>query len=107
MPSGQSDAAWAFADAPGVSVATCWRILRGEEWIHYVSHEADDAAWQFRPHLFAPASEAAIVALKTIVALDPSVTVLSDLPVGWCAWRESKAAPWQRARKSEHELGDS
>ncbi len=84
-------------------MVTCWRILRGEEWIHFVSHDEGDGAWQFQPHLFAPESEAAVVALKTIVALDPSVSVLSDLPLGWCAWRDAKSATWQRARRSEYE----
>jgi hypothetical protein len=103
MVSARPDGAWAFADPPDVAVLTCWRILRGEEWIHYVAHDEDDGAWRFQPHLFAPESEAAVVALRTIVALDPSVSVLSDLPKGWCAWREAKGAPWRRSRTSEHE----
>jgi hypothetical protein len=103
MTAAEIDGAWAFGDPPTRDVATCWRILRGEEWIHYVAHDAGDGAWAFHPHLFAPVSESARVALKTIVALDPSVTILSDLPPGWCAWRDAKGAPWQRARQSDHE----
>ncbi len=100
MTSGQSDRTWPFADPPDVSVQTCWRILRGEEWIHYVSHDGGDGAWQFQPHGYAPQSEAATVALREIVALDPTVGVLADLPVGWCAWRDRKGAPWQRAERA-------
>ena len=101
MASAESEG-WAFQDAPDASVVTCWRILRGEEWIHFVSHDEGERGWRFQPHLLAPESESAVVALKTIVALDPSITMLSDLPTGWCAWRDGKGAPWQRARKEPH-----
>ncbi len=99
MASPESDGAWTFPDAPDANVFTCWRILRGEEWIHFVSHDESDGGWRFKPHLLAPESESAVVALKAIVALDPSIAMLADLPEGWCAWRDAKTAPWQRARK--------
>ncbi len=100
MPSRQPDRTWPFADPPNARAATCWRIIRGEEWIHYVSHEGAGGGWQFRPHGLAPESEKAVVALGEIVALDPSVRVLADLPVGWCAWRDRKGAPWVRAERT-------
>ncbi len=102
MAPAESEGAWAFRDPPDANVVTCWRILRGEEWIHFVSHDEEDGAWRFKPSLLAPESESAIVPLRTIVALDPSVALLSDLPTGWCAWRDAKSAPWQRARKEPH-----
>jgi hypothetical protein len=48
-----------------------------------------------------PASEeeAAVVGLKTLVELDPSIAILADLPLGWCAWREQPNADWQRMKK--------
>ncbi len=103
MASGDSDGAWAFPDAPDANVLTRWRILRGEEWIQYVAHDEGDYGWRFHPHLLAPESETAVVSLHTIVAIDPSVTALADLPPGWCAWRDRKTAPWQRARQADHE----
>jgi hypothetical protein len=39
--------------------------------------------------------------LKAIVAHDPSIAQLGDLPLGWCAWRESPNDPWQRAPASD------
>ncbi len=103
MGAGQADRTWPFEDPPDAAAFTCWRILRGEEWIHYVAHDEDDGGWQFQPHGFAPESEAAVVALREIVALDPSVTALADLPPGWCAWRDRKGAPWQRSERSDDE----
>ncbi len=90
---------WAFADPPNVAVFTSERILRGEDWIHYASHDADDGAWQFHPSGgITPEHEAAVVALHTIVDLDPSVNALADLPLGWHAWRPDRDAAWQRER---------
>jgi hypothetical protein len=99
MAPAESDGAWAFRDPPDAKVVTCWRILRGEEWIHFVSHEEGENGWRFQPSLLAPESESAVVALKTVVALDSSLVLLSDLPAGWCAWRDGRTAPWQRAKK--------
>ena len=93
---------WLFQDPPNVAVFTSWRILRGESWIHYVSHDEADGAWQFHPYTGpTPESEAALVALKTIVQLDSSIAVLSDLPEGWCAWRDTPDGEWIRRRKAE------
>ncbi len=101
MAPADSDGAWAFRDAPDASVVTCWRILRGEEWIQYVAHDDRDGEWRFQPNLLAPESESAVVPLRTIVALDPSIATLADLPPGWCAWRDAKDGPWQRARRTD------
>jgi hypothetical protein len=38
---------WQFADSPNVVAFTTRQILRGEHVIDYVSHDADDGAWQF------------------------------------------------------------
>ncbi len=103
MVPGEPDLTWPFEDPPDAAARTCWRILRGEEWIHYVSHDARGGAWQFQPHVRAPESEGAVVALREILAVDPSVATLADLPVGWCARRERKGAPWQRSRRSDDE----
>jgi hypothetical protein len=103
MPSRQPDRTWPFADPPTATAFTCWRILRGEEWIHYVTRDEAGGGWRFQPHGLAPQSESAVVALREIVALDPSVRVLADLPAGWCAWRDRKGAPWVRAQRGPDE----
>jgi hypothetical protein len=74
-------------------------IIEGHAWIAYVSHDADDGAWQFHTSEIEPPREAyaALVALSEIVQRDDSVVELADLPAGWCAWRDSEDAPWQRA----------
>lgn len=93
-------ASWPFADPPNTAVFTSKRILNGDVWIYYVSHDEEDGAWQFHPKSGpTPESEAAVVSLRTVVELDPSITTLADLPLGWCAWREQQDASWQRVKK--------
>jgi hypothetical protein len=68
--------------------------------ISLVTHDADDGMWQFLSVETGPLndSDGRIVGLGEIVALDPTLTALVDLPVGWKAWRLSKDAPWQRSK---------
>jgi hypothetical protein len=81
-----------------VAVITTQSIIRGEDWIGLVSRDAIDGAWQFLPLSEGPdLSSASVVSLKNIATLDASVIELSDLPMGWRAWRSSKGAPWQRS----------
>ena len=90
---------WPFDDPPNVAVVVNRKIIDGSEWIAYVTHDADDGAWQFHTREAGPPDEAdaMVVALRSIVRLDRSVTELADLPLGWHAWRASRNAPWQRA----------
>jgi hypothetical protein len=41
-------------------------------------------------------ANAALVALKTIVALDPTVLEVADLPPGWIATRDKVGGAWRR-----------
>lgn len=89
---------WPFTEDEATAVFTTKRILDGDDWIHYVTHDAEDGAWQFHPYTGpTPEGESAIVSLKSIVGIDDSVCHLADLPRGWHAWRESKSVAWVRA----------
>ena len=94
---------WAFLDPPNTAVITNVRILDGTAWVHYVTHDEDDGAWQFHPASGqATMKEAAVTSLKRIVEIDPRIEELADLPLGWHAWREEEESPWTRtSRKSE------
>lgn len=93
---------WPFSDQRNVAVFTSKRIVHEGDWVYYVTHDADDGAWQFHPHSgLTPESEAAVVSLETMVKLDSSLTQLADLPLGWHAWRKSPEANWERAPNTE------
>ena len=66
--------------------------------ILYVFHDEEDDGWQFHYGGKKSTADAMIVALEEIVAQDPSVLGVADLPPGWKAWRESRSAPWPRAK---------
>jgi hypothetical protein len=76
------------------------RILDEKDWVHYVTHDQDDGAWQFHP-VRGPASmqEAAVVSLKRMLEIEPRIEELADLPLGWHAWRDNQNASWTRAPK--------
>ncbi|AJZ89762.1 hypothetical protein RI049_10725 [Cedecea neteri] len=87
---------WKFSDLPNTAVIVNRKIVYEKEWIAYVSHDNDDGAWQFHTNQPGVAFEkdAILVSLKAIVCLDPTITLLADLPLGWHAWRHSKNEPW-------------
>lgn len=93
---------WPFKDPPNTAVFVDDAILKGNKWIYYVGHDIDDGAWQFHgPDGLATENELRVVGLKTIATLDESILSLSDLPLGWCAWRRTKESEWERAPQSE------
>ncbi|MWL91018.1 hypothetical protein GA566_26710 [Cupriavidus sp. SW-Y-13] len=91
---------WPFGDQPNVAVIVNRTIVTEHAWIAYVSHDSDDGAWQFYTSQTEPVSEsdAMLVSLRCVVEIDPTVQQLSDLPLGWHAWRDSASAPWTRAK---------
>ena len=90
---------WRFCDPPNVAVFVAKSIAFGDDWIYFVGHNQEDGAWEFHPKCgFAPANELAVLALRRVVEMDDAIAALWDLPPGWCAWRETKDAPWSRAK---------
>ena len=89
-------AEWPFADPRNVAVFTTRQVLREGKPILHVAHDADDGAWQFHDGGSAHSADAMVVALEEVFARDPSVAALADLPLGWCADRESADRPWVR-----------
>jgi hypothetical protein len=88
---------WPFMDPPNVAVITTREIVEGRSWIAHVSHDMDDGAWQFIG-VNGPGSEeeARVVSLSAMIRLDPTITELADLPLGWRAWRETETGRWNR-----------
>ena len=87
---------WPFEDPTNLAVITLTRIVRGGKPILFVTHDEDDGGWQFLDGDDVDVKDAMVVGLGRIAALDPSILELSDLPLGWKAWRETPDGPWQR-----------
>jgi hypothetical protein len=90
---------WPFGDPPNVATFTTVNVLERGASILLVTHDADDGAWQFMCGTTNDPEDARIVALHEILALDPTVAGLADLPIGWKAWRDSEEDTWTRERK--------
>ena len=92
---------WPFKDARSTCVFTSKSVARGETWIQFVSHDAEDGAWQFHPPGDqTPEESATVVSLLTIFRLDASIADLADLQTGWWAERASTDAPWVRHKEA-------
>lgn len=86
---------WKFPDPPHTGVYLSKAVHEGTEPITYVSHDADDGAWQFLGDTMSE-SGAVLVCLHHPIDEDPSLAELADLPLGWCAERDIPGEPWHR-----------
>lgn len=86
--------AWPFASPPNEAVYTVAPVLAGTADVVFVSHDAEDGAWQFLDAGGGHLEEARLVSLASIVRIDPSVRALAGLPLGWCATRADATSPW-------------
>jgi hypothetical protein len=87
---------WPFTSPPNLGVITLNDIVQESAPILQVSHDADDGAWQFLGSGAPNWEETTVVRLQKVVAIDPTLNELADLPLGWRAWRRAKSEPWVR-----------
>jgi len=87
---------WTFSDLPHTGAFTTKRVMSGEDPVTRVFHDLEDGAWQFHGPEESKREDLAYVCLHHIIDKDPTIKELSDLPVGWCAWRRDVTAPWVR-----------
>ncbi|BFT72418.1 hypothetical protein [Paenibacillus sp. P36] len=90
---------WPFDDPENVAVITTNKIMNRERPILYVTHDEDDGMWQFLDDGEVKEEEARIILLKQIINIDPSLIQLSDLPLGWVAWRDKRDCLWIREKR--------
>jgi hypothetical protein len=84
-----------FEEDPRLGVITTAPVLAGAP-IMMVSHDADDGGWQFLCGTTNDPADGRIVHLAEMVALDPTVTEVADLPLGWVAFRAKVGGEWTR-----------
>ena len=87
---------WKFKEPKNQAVYSLRRIIDSNEPILHVSHNSDDGAWQFLGWETPRVEDGVKVCLEHVVAKDPSIIELADLPLGWHAWRVSPSEPWTR-----------
>lgn len=84
-----------FVDAANTMVITTKKVISKEASILIVFHDKEDGMWQFLDGNEVNENDAAIISLAEIVSIDSSINAISDLPLGWVAWRENTQAKWE------------
>lgn len=97
-----SSSDWPFADPKNVVTFTVRDIVEKRAPILFVAHEQEDGMWQFLTgDDLPPKKDWLLVGLSEIVAVDPTVRELADLPLGYSASRASAADGWNRWKSPE------
>jgi hypothetical protein len=94
---------WKFPNDPHASAFLSASVNKGIEPVTFVSHDADDGAWQFLGDSMSD-SGSVLVCLHHPLDNDPSLKELADLPLGWYAERDAPGSPWVR---KQHEREDN
>lgn len=93
---------WPFADPPHTGAYLSKAVQSGAEPVTYVSHDADDGAWQFLGDSMSE-SGGVLSCLHHPLDNDQSLRSLADLPLGWWAERATPADPWCRYEHQPNE----
>lgn len=88
---------WKFTDSPHTEAFLSEKVDRGTEPITFVSHDANDGAWQFLGDSMFE-GRGVLVCLHHPIDRDPTLTELADLPVGWYAERDAVGEQWTRKK---------
>ena len=85
-----------FKEAGNTAVFTTKFVLFENKEITTVYHDEDDGAWQFfsADHFDNYEEVAKIACLDEIIAMDESISKLSEMPKGYFAYRRSRLDKW-------------
>lgn len=87
---------WVFDDPPNRAVITTRPVIEGHPIIEV--HHDFDGDWQFLCGTTVQPEDGRVACLACIVANEPAVSQLADLPTGWYAWRSAPTQPWTRVQ---------
>ena len=88
---------WKFPDPPDTRVYLSETVHKGTEPITYVSHDAEDGAWQFLGDSMSDGG-GVISCFHHPIDSDSTLAELADLPLGWYAERGKVGEPWIRKK---------
>ena len=92
-----------FKDDPNTAVFTTKFVTEDNNAITYVSHDADDGAWQFFSDDDIEDFEkvAKVVSLKSMIERDKTILQLADMKEGYYATRKSAKDKWIIQKQEE------
>jgi hypothetical protein len=97
---------WKFADPPHAQAFLSQTVHSGAEHVTYVSHDAEDGAWQFLGESMSDGGGPVLSCLHHPIDRDPSLAELADLPIGWYAERGKIGEPWVRRKHMPDDASD-
>lgn len=97
---------WKFPDPPHTRVFLSKAVHSKTESITYVSHEAEDGAWQFLGDSMSGDQPPVVCCFHHPVDDDSTLAELADLPLGWWAERAAPGEPWVRHQHQDGEPSD-
>jgi hypothetical protein len=97
---------WKFADDPHTRVFLSGTTNNGTESVTFVSHDADDGAWQFLGDRMMDGGGPVISCFHHPIDRDPSLAELADLPLGWYAERDGVGQPWIRRKSVSDDVAE-
>ena len=89
-----------FNEERNVAVFTVKQIIRQQKPVLYVSHDEEDGAWQFLTGEPVEEKDSMIVLLEEMIAHDPTINELFDLPEGYYAIRDFVGDVWFRQKQT-------
>ena len=80
---------WPFPDPPETEIFTTRAVIEEGERIKFVTHDAEDGAWQFMHSDKLDVDDVVMVTFRDIIRHDPTLMILAKLPPGWGAIRQT------------------
>ena len=97
---------WKFPDPPHAQAFLSETVHNGTEHVTYVSHDAEDGAWQFLGDSMSDGGGPVLSCLHHPIDRDQSLAELADLPLGWYAERGSVGEPWVRRKHTPDDVSE-
>ena len=97
---------WKFTDPPHTQAFLSETVHNGAEHVTYVSHDAEDGAWQFLGESMSDGGGPVLSCLHHPIDRDPTLAELADLPLGWYAERGKVGELWVRRKHTPDDASE-
>lgn len=99
----EQDPIWNFDQDKNVSAFTTKQVLDDGLPILLVMHNEDDCSWTFLCDSTDNEEDSRLVTMEDIVAMDPSLNEIAEIPPGWVAFRDFVGDEWDKFEEGGEE----
>lgn len=94
---------WPFDLPEDATVLSDRGVIEDGRPVVLVVHDADDGSWAFLSSAEQRIVDGRLIGLAALLAIEPRLRELADLPPGWTAERDYRSGPWHRRRPADPE----